>query len=142
MKATSIIPSILYKDATAAIEWLCNAFGFEQHLIVPDENGTIVHAELTLGNIMVMVGSTQSQSEYSKLIKQPIDIGNFETQSPYIVLDENDIDAHFETAKTKGAKIVIELKSQDYGGKDYTCYDIEGHLWNFGSYDPWKTENK
>lgn len=142
MKAKYIIPNILYKDATAAIEWLCAAFGFEKHLIVPDEKGLIVHAELTLGDVMIMVGSANKRSEYSKLIKQPNDIGSFETQSPYIVLDENDIDAHYETAKSQGAKIIIELKSQDYGGKDYACYDLEGHLWNFGSYDPWKTEGK
>jgi uncharacterized glyoxalase superfamily protein PhnB len=142
MKAKSIIPSILYKDATVAIEWLCIAFGFEKHLIVPDENGLIVHAQLTLGDIMIMIGSTQRQSEYSKLIRQPKDVGNFETQSPYIVLAENDIEAHYKKAKEQGAKIVIELKSEDYGGKNYSCYDIEGHLWNFGSYDPWKTESK
>ena len=58
MKATSIIPSILYNDAAAAIDWLCNAFGFEKHLIVPDENELIVHAQLTLGDIMIMIGST------------------------------------------------------------------------------------
>ena len=134
MKAKSIIPSILYKDATIAIEWLCTAFGFEKHLIV--------HAQLTLGNIMIMTGSSQRLSEYSKLIRQPSDIGNFETQSPYIVLEENDIEAHYKKAKEQGAKIVIELKSEDYSGKNYSCYDIEGHLWNFGSYDSWNTETK
>ena len=142
MKATAIIPSILYKDATAAIEWLCNAFGFEKHMIVPGENGIIVHAQLTLGDIMIMTGSVQQQSEYSKLIRQPDEVGNIETQSPYIVLDEKDIDAHYEKAKKHGAKIVIELRAEDYGGKNYSCYDPEGHLWNFGSYDPWKTESK
>lgn len=141
MKAKSIIPSLLYKDATVAIEWLCDAFGFEKQLIVPGKDGLIVHAQLTFGHVMIMVGSSNSNSEYSKLIKQPTDIENFETQSPYIVLDENDIEAHYKKAKERGAKIVIELKSEDYGGKNYSCYDIEGHLWNFGSYDPWKTEN-
>lgn len=141
MKAKSIIPSLLYKDATVAIEWLCDAFGFEKQLIVPGKDGLIVHAQLTFGHVMIMVGSSNSNSEYSKLIKQPTDIENFETQNPYIVLDENDIEAHYKKAKKRGAKIVIELKSEDYGGKNYSCYDIEGHLWNFGSYDPWKTEN-
>ena len=141
MKAISIIPSILYKDANAAIEWLCSAFGFEKHLIVPGEDGIIVHAQLTLGDIMIMISSAQRQSEYTKLIKQPNEIGNFETQSPYVVLTENDMDAHYEKSIAHGAKIVIELKAEDYGGKNYSCYDPEGHLWNFGSYDPWKTES-
>ena len=142
MKAIAIIPCILYNDATTAIDWLCNAFGFEKHLIVPDENGLIVHAQLTLGDIMIMIGSTERESDFTKLIKQPADIGNFETQSPYLVLAENDIEAHYKKAKEQGAKMVIELRTEDYGGKNYSCYDPEGHLWNFGSYDPWSIENK
>ena len=96
--------------------------------------------------IMIMIGSTQRQSEYTKLIKQPTDIGNFETQSPYIVLEENDIEAHQEKAKEQGSGIIIELKSEEYGGKNYSFYDIEGHLWNFGSYScthcPLKAKSK
>ena len=111
-------------------------------MVVPGEDGLIVHAQLTLGDVMIMTGSAQRQSEYSKLIRQPNEVGNVETQSPYIVLEENDIETHYETAKKHGAKIVIELKAEDYGGKNYSCYDPEGHLWNFGSYDPWKTERK
>ncbi len=38
--------------------------------------------------------------------------------------------------KDNGARIAIDLKMEDYGGQGYSCYDIEGHLWNFGSYDP------
>jgi uncharacterized glyoxalase superfamily protein PhnB len=43
-----IIPSMRYRNAPAAIEWLCKAFGFEQHLVVPGENGTVAHASLLL----------------------------------------------------------------------------------------------
>jgi transposase len=31
----------------------------------------------------------------------------------------------------------IEIRDEDYGGRDYSCRDPEGHVWNFGSYDPW-----
>jgi len=140
MTTKSIIPCLNYKDATTAIEWLCDTFGFQKHLIVPDANGNIVHAELTLDNIMIMVGSSDSGTQFSKLIKQPSDINGFETQSPYIVLDDKEIDEHYKKAKNNGAKIIIELKEENYGGKNYSCYDLEGHLWNFGSYDPWKTK--
>lgn len=140
MKVTSIIPCLGYKDALTAIEWLCNAFGFERHQVYVEENGIVAHAELKLGDIMIMIGSQQHESEYSKLIRHPEDVGNVETQSPYIVLD--DVDAHYERAKQHGAKIVMDLKEEDYGGKNYSCYDLEGHLWSFGSYDPWKTENQ
>lgn len=41
-----VIPGLRYRDAPGAIEWLCNAFGFEKHLVVPDEAGGTAHAQL------------------------------------------------------------------------------------------------
>ena len=46
--------------------------------------------------------------------------------------------AHYARAKAAGAAIVIEIKNEDYGGRGYTCRDLEDHLWNFGAYDPWR----
>ena len=135
MKATSIIPCLGYKDAVTAIEWLCNAFGFEKHQVF-EENGIVSHAELKLGDGMIMIGSQQYNSPYGKLTTHPSDVNGLETQSPYIVIDT--IDEHYTRAKKHGAKIIIDLKEESYGGKNYSCYDLEGHLWNFGSYDPWK----
>ena len=45
-KAT-VIPCLRYRNAPAAIEWLCQTFGFEKHLVVPGEGDTIVHAQLS-----------------------------------------------------------------------------------------------
>jgi uncharacterized glyoxalase superfamily protein PhnB len=58
------------------------------------------------------------------------------TQSPYLVVP--DADEIYRRAKTAGAEIVIEIKDEDYGGRVFSCRDPEGHLWNIGSYDPWK----
>ena len=55
-----IVPSLRYRDAPAAIAWLCEAFGFEEQLVVPGENGTIVHCQLLLGSDMIMLGSSNS----------------------------------------------------------------------------------
>jgi uncharacterized glyoxalase superfamily protein PhnB len=137
MTAKYIIPCLGYKDAVKAIDWLCNAFGFEKHQVFMEQDGIVAHAELKLGDIMIMTGSQRHDSPYTRLTRHPEDTGGFETQSPYIVID--DIDQHYANAKEHGARIAIELKEEDYGGKNYSCYDIEGHLWNFGSYDPWKT---
>jgi uncharacterized glyoxalase superfamily protein PhnB len=129
----TIIPALRYRDAAAAIEWLCRAFGFEKHLVVPGENGGIAHAQLTLGNGMIMLGSGQG-GPYDELVVQPAEAGGV-TQAPYIVVAE--VDAHYARAKAAGAEIVIEIADQDYGGRLYVCRDPEGHVWNFGSYDPW-----
>ena len=130
----TVIPTLRYKDAAAAIEWLCEAFGFEKHLVVPAEDGTIVHAQLTFGNGMVMLGSAR-ESEFDDLQKPPSTLGRAVSQSPYIVVD--DPDQHYARAVAAGAEIVVEIKDEDYGGRDYSCRDPEGHVWNFGSYDPW-----
>jgi uncharacterized glyoxalase superfamily protein PhnB len=134
-KAT-VIPCLRYRDAPAAIEWLCSAFGFEKGVVVPNEDGTIAHAQLAFGNGMIMLGSVhKTATEFSVLMKQPDEIGLAETQSPYLVAA--DADVIYERAKAAGAEIVIEIKDEDYGGRSFTCRDPEGHLWTIGTYDPW-----
>src|SRR3989442_8517924 len=109
----NIIPTIRYRDAAAAIDWLCRAFGFERHLVVPGEQGTIAHAQLTLGNGMIMLGSARDD-EFGKLQKTPAQVGGVGTQSPYIIVP--DADAHHARAVAAGAKVVYPLKDEDYGG--------------------------
>jgi uncharacterized glyoxalase superfamily protein PhnB len=132
----TVVPCLRYRDAPAAIEWLCDTFGFEKHLVAPGEGGTIAHAQLSFGNGMVMLGSVQKvETPYGKLIKQPDEIGGLETQSAYLVV--KDADAVYARAKAAGAQIVLDIVDEDYGGRGFSCRDLEGHLWNFGTYDPW-----
>jgi uncharacterized glyoxalase superfamily protein PhnB len=133
-KAT-VIPCLRYRNAPAAIEWLCQAFGFERHLVVPGEGETIAHAQLSFGNGMIMLGSVK-KSEFDRLMKQPDEIGGAETQSAYIIV--SDADTLYARVKAAGAKIVLDIKDEDYGGRGFSCHDLEGRLWNFGTYDPWK----
>jgi len=130
----TVIPTMRYNDAAVAIEWLCEAFGFEKHLVVPGEDGTVVHAQLIFGTGMVMLGSAR-ESEFDNLQKPPSSLGGAVSQSPYIVVE--DADKHYARAVAAGAEIVMEIKDEDYGGRGYACRDLEGHVWNFGSYDPW-----
>ncbi len=131
---STVIPALRYRDAPAAIEWLCLAFGFEKHLVVPDEQGGIAHAQLSFGNGMIMLGSVRD-TEYGVLMKQPDEIGGAETQAPYLIVA--DADVIYTRAKAAGAEIAIEIKDEEYGGRGFSCRDLEGHLWNFGTYDPW-----
>ena len=133
----TIIPCLRYRDAPAAIDWLCRAFGFERHAVYA-EGDTVHHAQLVFGNGMVMLGSADTASEWGRRIAQPGDIGGLETQSPCVVV--TDVDAHYARAVAAGAELVQDIADQDYGGRGYSCRDPEGHLWWFGSYDPWKAE--
>lgn len=131
---TTVIPALRYRDAPAAIEFLCAAFGFEKHLVVPGESGTIAHAQLAYGNGMVMLGSTRDD-EFGRLVKPPSEAGGIATQSTYVVVE--DADAHYARANAAGAEIVVDIMSPEYGGRLYSCRDKEGHVWSFGSYNPW-----
>lgn len=130
-----IIPTMRYKNARAAIEWLCNTFGFEKHLIVEGEENSIAHAQLTYGNSMIML-SSENETEYGQWVKTPENLNGNNTQAPYIIVEK--IDELYKRVVASDAKILIALKDEDYGGRGFTCKDIEGYLWSFGSYDPWR----
>ena len=110
-------------------------FRFFKHLVVPDDSGGIAHAELTLGNGMIMLGSVRTPDEGDGLVKNPRESGT-NTQAPYIYIEE--IDDHYRHAVEARAEIVYEIADQHYGGRLYTARDPEGYLWNFGSYNPWE----
>ena len=132
----TVVPCLRYRDAPKAIEWLCAVFGFEKHLVVPNDDGSIAHAQLVFGNGMVMLSSVpKTETEFGRLTQQPDEIGGMETQSPYLIV--SDADLVYQQAKAAGAKIEIEIKDEDYGGRGFSCRDLEGHLWNVGTYDPW-----
>ena len=94
---STVIPCMRYRDAPAAIEWLCRAFGFEKRLVVSDEEGGITHAQLSFGNGMIMLGSVRDD-DFGKLLGQP---DPTETQTPYIIVEN--IDEHYARAIDAGA---------------------------------------
>jgi uncharacterized glyoxalase superfamily protein PhnB len=123
----NIFPALRYRDAPAAIEWLVRVLRFEVHMVVDGPGGSIAHAELQLGNGMIMLGSDRAPQE------------GVPAQAPgqswvYIAID--DVDAHHDHTKREGGEIAMELTNTDYGSRDYAVRDPEGNLWNFGTYNP------
>jgi uncharacterized glyoxalase superfamily protein PhnB len=123
----NIFPALRYKNAPAAIDWLGKAFGFEKQFVVPGENNTVAHAQLRLGAGMIMMGSGGKPDP-----KNPWATEKYGT---YVVMKE--IDAHYARAKEAGAEIVRPIADTDYGSREYSVRDCEGHLWSFGTYDPY-----
>jgi uncharacterized glyoxalase superfamily protein PhnB len=130
----TIIPCMRYRDAPAAIEWLCTTFGFETQMVVPNEDGSIAHAQLSYGNGMIMLSSI-FDTDYGRLVKQPSELNNAVTQNAYLIV--KDADLVYGRALEAGAKILLDIKDEDYGGRGFTCRDPEGHVWSIGTYDPW-----
>ena len=135
---STIMPTMRYNDAPAAIDWLCKVFGFERHAVYPGPDNTIGHAELTLGSGMIMLGSSKND-EYGRGFKSPADLGNVETRSSYIVVP--DADAVFARAQAAGGTIVRQLQNTDYGSREFSVKDPEGHSWSVGTYNPWSVQS-
>jgi uncharacterized glyoxalase superfamily protein PhnB len=135
---STIMPTLRYRDAPAAIDWLCNVLGFARHAVYPGPDNTVGHAELTLNGGMIMLGS-HKDDEYGKGFISPGEIGNVETRSAYVIV--KDADAVYERAQAAGAPIVRPLQNTNYGSREFGVKDPEGHSWSIGTYDPWATHN-
>lgn len=126
----TIIPSIRYRDANRAIEWLCAAFGFAENAVYRDDAGVVEHAQLELGGSMIMLGEVREGDWQDGTSADPRD----SVHGIYVVV--SDPRAHHERAVAAGAEVFRELVDQDYGGSGYSARDCEGNAWSFGSYDP------
>jgi uncharacterized glyoxalase superfamily protein PhnB len=131
---STVVPTVRYRDVPAAIAWLSEAFGFTPHRLLEDAEGVVRYAELTFGTGMIMVGPVD-EDNLGKFMVQPGDIGGVETQICYLHVD--DAKAHCERASAAGATIVLDITDEVDGGRGYSARDLEGHIWNFGTYDPW-----
>jgi uncharacterized glyoxalase superfamily protein PhnB len=129
-KKPFIYPFMRYTDARGAIDFLCRAFGFEQAMLVPGEGDTVAHAQLRLGDGMIMLGTGQSPKMRGAI---PDDIKQVE-QGLYVYVQEPD--KHCERARSAGARILREPENTEYGSREYSAVDTEGYYWSFGTYHP------
>lgn len=132
---STVVPGLRYDDPEAAVAFLCNAFGFADHGVFRNPHGAIVHAQLSLGTGMVMLGPN-SNPELRQRMAVPVEVGGRSTQAIFVVVE--DADSHIVKAVAGGAVILKDIQDQEYGGRGYTCADPEGHVWEFGTYNPWE----
>ena len=128
--ATKITPVLRYRDPGTAARWLCTAFGFSEHETVHGANGDVTYVLLQLGPNFVLVLPVADLG-LDELLVQPQAVGGANTQVCYVTV--GDAKAHRAQAERAGAKIEIEPQDDGLGGQFYTCSDLEGHLWSFGT---------
>jgi uncharacterized glyoxalase superfamily protein PhnB len=128
-----LYPTMTYRDAGKMIDWLERAFGFRKHVAYMADDGKVIHAELSLGHQLLMLGSAKNDTAFGKEVRPPADVGGT-TQAVYVAVP--DADAVFATAKAAGAEMIMGLTDQPYGSRDFICKDPEGHVWCFGTYAP------
>lgn len=123
--------ALFYQQGSTAIDWLCQAFGFEVQLKVEGEGGRIEHSELVFGGGLVMVSDERLERGFGR---SPRSVGGANTQSVMVYVD--DVEAHCARARAAGATIATEPKTSDYGegywvDRSYEAVDLEGHHWWF-----------
>jgi uncharacterized glyoxalase superfamily protein PhnB len=133
LPAPNLMPLMRYRDLAAAMSWLEQAFEFEKQIAVSDSDGAVIYGQMSYRGGLMMMGAVRD-TDLDKLMRQPDEVGGVETQSCYLVVD--DADAHYTRAQSAGADIVLEIKSDGLGRRGYSCRDPEGHIWNFGTYNP------
>ncbi len=121
----AIVPSLVYKDPWAALDWLEKAFGFERAMVITDQDGVLAHSEMRLGEALIYVSR-----EWTSDVASPTALGGKNTQTIHLHIKDG-IDAHCAHAKAAGAEILIEPQDQFYGDRTYRVRDCEGHVWAF-----------
>lgn len=128
METSTFVPSITYRDPKAATTWLAEAFGFELTMAIEDPDGdpAMGHWEMSsAGSGRIMVGGRWDDRTAS-----PLDTDGRVTQGVHVTIDR-DIDAHCDTARRAGARIIMEPADQFYGDRTYRATDVENHIWTF-----------
>jgi len=122
----TVWPTLVYRDAPAALRFLAEAFGFEETLVVPgDDEGVVAHAEMRwpLGG-GIMLGSLRADSI----------LGEKHAGAASVCVVTDEPDALFARATAAGTKVVLGLEDTHYGSRSFTVEDLEGNLWTFGTY--------
>lgn len=125
----TVTPSLIYDDASTAIDWLTRAFGFVEVFRVPGPSGEVLYAELSFGKDFLMLETTPNN-----------DLGlvsprTLEGRSHGVCVQVDDVEGHLRTAKAAGGRVVRPLEQTGHG-LQYSVLDLEGHLWTFGTYTP------
>jgi uncharacterized glyoxalase superfamily protein PhnB len=123
--ARDAYPLLRYRDPAVIMNWLEDVLGFERVMSVAGDGGSVRHAEVRLGPVLLMLSSHVSDGPFASTPNP---------DGPYIAVRE--IDALYERAKARGAKIEVEIADQDYGSRDFAVRDPEGRVWAFGTYSP------
>ena len=123
----SITPSLAVDDAAEAIEFYKQAFGAQERMRMPGPDGKIVHAELQIGDSIVMLSDPIPQSS----IRTPKELGG----SPVgLFLYVEDVDAVVERAIEAGASLTMEVDDMFWGDRFGTVSDPFGHAWQIATH--------
>ncbi len=133
-----LIPATRYRDCEAALSFMTGVLGLAEHAVFRDPEGRIAHAQVRLGDGMMIFGPGSTDNAFDAFMADPQEIGGRETTTVYAVLDSlADLEACWARVRdAEGVRVLMPLAEQDYGGSNFSIADPEGHIWSVGTYDP------
>ena len=114
MPPGDVIPELAYADVGAAAAWLCNAFGFAEHLRIADHR---IQMRVGAGSIVVVGAGAALPAQHAS--------------THAVMVRVADVDAHHLRARDAGARIVTEPQDHAFGERQYSALDLAGHRWTF-----------
>jgi uncharacterized glyoxalase superfamily protein PhnB len=132
----SVVPMLAYEDAAAAIAWLERAFGFredpgERYM---NEDGSIGHAQLEAGRGLIFLATPTPHYQSPAHHREACEAAAAWSAVPWVIdgvqVEIDDIDAHYEMARSAGARLLTPIRDEPYG-RLYNAEDVEGHRWMF-----------
>ena len=129
-----VIPMLAYENGVKAMEWLADAFGFNERTRMTTPEGRLSHGELEAGEALIMLATPTPDYRGPKRHRETCEQARKWSEVPYIIdgvlVYVDDVGAHYEQARRAGATILSELETTE-NGKLYRAEDLEGHRWMF-----------
>jgi uncharacterized glyoxalase superfamily protein PhnB len=123
----TVTPHLAVRDAAKAIAFYATAFGAEEILRMPGPGGVVMHAEVRIGNSIVMLGEEAPQMG----AVSPQTLGG----SPVsLLLYVNDVDASFARAERAGCTVQQPLTDMFWGDRYGKLEDPFGHHWGLATH--------
>ena len=117
----AVIPALAFHGADAAIRWYVNVLGGKEKMRFNNPDGTLAHAEITIGDDVIMLSEENLQYNRSPKTLN----GNSVNLFVYVP----DVDAVIKKSTSNGAKLVMAAEDQFYGDRSGRIEDPFGYLW-------------
>ena len=123
----NVTPYLFVRSAASAMDFYKNVFGATEIMRMLGSNGKIMHAELKIGDSVVMLADENPQNG----VMSPQTIGGYSVGLHVYV--EN-VDAVIQKAVESGAKLLRPIKNQFYGDRSGSLLDPFGHMWSVATH--------
>jgi PhnB protein len=123
----TVTPSLIFREASRAIEFYKNVFGAIEIMRMPGPNSKIMHAALRIGDSTIFVTDTVTN-------KVPAESTETSFVPTYLHLYVDDVDATFKHAVEAGARVDMPLQDMFWGDRYAKITDPFGHQWSLATH--------